>query len=84
MNRKDAIDELVEDLELRGLLLRVTCRKFARDVEILNRMQKRFAGKDLSPYIRRALRARFRAMSDAQIAEQEVLESQEYYLRAKG
>ena len=80
MKKAAAIDATLEDLELKAVLLRLSARKFARDIEILSAHQRKHASTNLSPHIRRLIRIRIAAHSDMRIAEQEVCESQEYYL----
>lgn len=84
MNKTAAIDSMLEDLELKAVLLRLSARKFARDIEILSAHQRKHSGTNLSPYIRRLIRIRVAVHSDIRIAEQEVCESQEYYLLKRG
>lgn len=83
--RERATSAMLEELELRAVLLRVTARKFERDVSILASLHQQLRDRQVGPYIRRALRTRMQALSDTQIAEQQLLESQDYYrLRSKG
>jgi hypothetical protein len=83
--RELATSAMLEELELRAVLLRVTAKKFERDIAILNTLHQRLRDKQVGPYLRRALRTRMQALTDTQTAEQELLESQDYYLlRSKG
>jgi hypothetical protein len=83
--RERATSAMLEELELRAVLLRVTARKFERDVSILTSLHQQLRDRQVGPYIRRALRTRIQGLSDTQIAEQQLLESQDYYLlRSKG
>jgi hypothetical protein len=78
--RNKAVAKLVEELEVKAARMRLTAKKFDRDLVILEALLAKKAGKALSPYIRKHINQRLQARTDAQNAVQELMQSQEFYL----
>lgn len=69
---------LLDELEIRAVLMRVAARKFQRDVDLLNAMESTMP-LEAMPHLRRAIRLRLQALGDAKMGEQELLASQDFY-----
>ena len=69
---------LLDELEIRAVLMRVAARKFQRDVDLLNAMESTMP-LEAMPHLRRAIRLRLQALGDARMSEQELLASQDFY-----
>lgn len=69
---------LLDELEIRAVLMRVAARKFQRDVDLLNALESKMP-LEAMPHLRRAIRLRLQALGDATMGEQEMLASQDFY-----
>ena len=69
---------LLDELEVRAVLMRVAARKFQRDVDLLSAMESTMP-LEAMPHLRRAIRLRLQALGDARMGEQELLASQDFY-----
>lgn len=69
---------LLDELEVRAVLMRVAARKFQRDVDLLSAMESTMP-LEAMPHLRRAIRLRLQALGDARMSEQELLASQDFY-----
>jgi hypothetical protein len=76
--KKMATLALLDELEVRAVLLRVAARKYRRDIDLLIAMESKIPVEAMS-HLRRAIRLRLQALGDAKMGEQEVLASQDFY-----
>jgi hypothetical protein len=76
--KKTATLALLDELEVRAVLLRVAARKYRRDIDLLIAMESKIPIEAM-PHLRRAIRLRLQALGDAKMGEQEVLASQDFY-----
>jgi hypothetical protein len=76
--KKTATLALLDELEVRAVLLRVAARKYRRDIDLLIAMESKIPVEAMS-HLRRAIRLRLQALGDAKMGEQEVLASQDFY-----
>jgi hypothetical protein len=76
--KRTATLALLDELEIRAVLMRVAARKFRRDVDLLSAMESKMP-LEAMPHLRRAIRLRLQALGDAKMGEQEVLASQDFY-----
>lgn len=76
--KRTATLALLDELEIRAVLMRVAARKFQRDVDLLNALESKIP-LEAMPHLRRAIRLRLQALGDATMGEQEVLASQDFY-----
>jgi len=76
--KKTATLALLDELEVRAVLLRVAARKYRRDIDLLIAMESKMPVEAMS-HLRRAIRLRLQALGDAKMGEQEVLASQDFY-----
>jgi hypothetical protein len=76
--KKTATLALLDELEVRAVLLRVAARKYRRDIDLLIAMESKIPVEAMS-HLRRAIRLRSQALGDAKMGEQEVLASQDFY-----
>ena len=76
--KRTATLALLDELEVRAVLMRVAARKFQRDVDLLNAMGSTMP-LEAMPHLRRAIRLRLQALGDAKMGEQELLASQDFY-----
>lgn len=76
--KRTATLALLDELEVRAVLMRVAARKFQRDVDLLSAMESTMP-LEAMPHLRRAIRLRLQALGDARMGEQELLASQDFY-----
>lgn len=76
--KRTATLALLDELEVRAVLMRVAARKFQRDVDLLSAMESTMP-LEAMPHLRRAIRLRLQALGDARMSEQELLASQDFY-----